>query len=155
MRFFLLAALFSVSHAFADTQIILSKDGSKATILMFALSSPNPDASGLYKLMTAPVQNINGRNAKKFQFVDDQGVTAVNLICVFSQSVASFGSCTLVVEASRGLEFSNNGFSYAVNQSEATRLAQNFLFDSTEAWRSSDGHLALGFGHNRFTIEYH
>lgn len=151
MRYLTVFLLFLGTAAWADTQMIIDKDGSKATVLMLAMTT-NPDAVQFYQNLTAPEQDMNGRQTKHFKFTDDQGVEAVDAVCAFSKQIVTTGSCVLTLNASKGLTLGSGQAEYRATGAEAARLAANFTADL----RSTDGHLIIHhLPEDGFSIEYH
>jgi hypothetical protein len=141
---FLLTVLSQI--ALADTQVIFSADGSKATVTMLAVTT-NPDAVQMYNDIAAPPQNISGRNSKRIDFVTADGIQSLDISCVFSQDVNTTGSCVLVLHASPNLTMqpAQHSLSYQLQGPDAQKLYALFVppTQGSELFRSSDNLLVI------------
>lgn len=135
-------------HAQAGTQILFSKDGSKVTVLMLAVTS-NPDAVSFNEAMAVDPEDINGKYSKKIDFTEDNGTHAFNGVCVFSKLVGTTGSCTLVFQTAAKALFDSSlqSIDYRLEGEEAKRMAALFVLPQTgnEIYRSSDDKLRITF----------
>lgn len=131
---------------FAGTQALFSKDGSKATVLMLAVTE-NPDAIALNDLLNFPAEDMQGKATKKFSFSEASGVKTLDAVCAFSKLVVSTGSCTLVFHAGGKASFDGGQqtIRYFLTGSEAALMASYFVLPITsgEVFRSSDDRLVM------------
>ena len=143
----LLLELLAVAFpAHAQTQILFSKDGSKVTVLMIALSK-NPDAVSLYNTLNVPPEEMNGKLTKKILFKDADGVQAFDIVCAFSKLVADTGSCITVFHHSRDVVMNPSGksVSYVARGDQAQQFAALFVKDpgATEIYHNGDRHFVI------------
>jgi hypothetical protein len=144
--------LLTALPAFAETQIIFSKDGARASVIMASLSV-NPDAVAFFDFLTVPEEDFNGKRAKKFAFKKADGAPVVDAVCVFSRLVNETGSCTITFHA--GLSVSLNGSVHLeVIGTEAQTLAGFFRPGGGEIFRSTDGHFSVFSGPSLFQMDY-
>jgi hypothetical protein len=133
----------------AQTQIIFSKDGSKVSILMMALTK-NPDAMALNDALHVKTEEMNGKITKKFKFKDADGIEALSLVCAFSKLVSTTGSCVTVLHPSKGLtaDAASSKLSYKVEGTEAIALSDFFLApaNGTVIFHSADNHFVIAYG---------
>lgn len=147
MRILLATLLFVVgSSAFANSQIIFSKDGSKATITLLAFVA-NPDASLMFDRLAQSPQDLNGKLTKHLEFTSSDGVKSFSVECVFSKLSENTGSCILVLSASQFLQQdpAHSRAVYQLSGKQAADLAAGFIVPTAggEFYRSSDNHLTL------------
>jgi hypothetical protein len=132
--------------AFATTQIIFSKDLSKATITLLAFSV-NPDARLLFQTMAQAPKDEMGKLTKRIDFVGADGAPSVDFSCVFSKISPDTGSCVLILHATSNLEMdpAHSRVRYQLTGGEADRLASAFTppVAGDEIYRSMDGLLAM------------
>jgi hypothetical protein len=132
--------------AFATTQIIFSKDGSKATITLLAFTV-NPDASLLFKTMSQAPKDEMGKLTKRIDFVNAEGMKSLDFSCVFSKLAPDTGSCILVLHATSDLAMdpANSRVRYQLSGPEAESLASAFVapLSGDEIYQSSDGLMAI------------
>src|SRR5690349_15349552 len=82
MFFAIAAALFSsAAPALPNSQIIFTKDGSKATITLLAFIT-NPDATLMYTTLSQPPTEMSGKETKHFEFKSDDGNPSFDVECV-------------------------------------------------------------------------
>lgn len=147
MRILLAALLFIVgSSAFANSQIIFSKDGSRATITLLAFVA-NPDASLMFDSLAQAPQDLNGKLTKHIEFTTSDGVKSLSVECVFSKLSENTGSCILVLSASQFLQQdpAHARAMYQLSGKQAAALAGAFVIPPAggEFYRSSDNHLTM------------
>jgi hypothetical protein len=162
MRLLITFILSLSSTAWAGTQTIFSKDGSKATILMLAFST-NPDAVAFNDVMNIPAEDNNGKAVKRFEFIEDSGVKGLDAICAFSKLVSTTGTCTLVFhnEGKATWDAAHASISYRLTGAEAARLAALFILPLApgEVFHSSDNRFVISVGYasgavNDFYLKY-
>ncbi|MGZ3721842.1 MAG: hypothetical protein ACXVA9_02850 [Bdellovibrionales bacterium] len=150
-RWIFLCLLLLSSQAFANSQIIFSKDGSKATVTLLAFSV-NPDSSLFFETLAQAPKNEMGKLTKRVDFVTDDGGRSSDFSCVFSKIAGNTGSCILVFQASRNLEMdaANSRIRYQLAGNEAARMAGEFTLPAagSEIYRSSDNLLVLSAARN-------
>jgi hypothetical protein len=146
-KLFCIATLLFASTTFATTSIIFSNDGSKATITMLAFTA-NPDATGIFKTMNVPLQDIDGKLVKQIDFKTSDGAPSFDLNCVFSKIVAGTGSCILVLQASANLQMdpSAQTLTYTLHGADAKALAAAFT-------APTDGHVIFHSTDNLLDIQ--
>lgn len=143
------AIAFSAAAAHASTQVIFSKDGLKATVLLPSISG-NPDSAALYEALNVPEQEDSGKITKKFALTGADGERLLETVCVFSKLVKGHGSCAIVLHAAAGVMF-NPGQSQArldVQGDTAARFAAFFYILAHPdglLYQSSDGALMIRF----------
>jgi hypothetical protein len=145
----MLAIAFSAVAAHASTQVIFSRDGQKATVLLPSISG-NPDSAALYDALNVPEQEDSGKLTKKFALTGADGERLLETACVFSKLVKGHGSCAIVLHAASGVVF-NPARSQAgleVRGETAARFAAFFYVAAHPdglLYQSSDGALIIRF----------
>jgi hypothetical protein len=125
---------------------MFAKDGSKATVLMLAMSS-NPDAVAFNDVLNLQVEDQSGKATKKLNFTDAAGNNPLDLACAFSKIVPGTGSCFVVFHRSPGvvMDASAQRIQYQAQGVDAETLIKAFVWDGTTAqvFRSSDGQFLI------------
>lgn len=152
--FALIFSFARVGHA--QTQVMFSKDQSKATVLMLAMSS-NPDAVAFNKALSLPVQDQNGKATKQLKFMDSSGKNPLDLACAFSKMVPGTGSCFVVFHNVSGVRLNPSArtIEYRVEGADAQKLAKAFVLKAGESqiFKSSDGQFVVGKQEQGGTIQ--
>ncbi len=144
--FVILGIFWGANPSHAATQVIFSKDGSKASVLMMAIDT-NPDAVAFNDILTIPAEDNSGKDTKRFAFTEDNGSKSLDVMCAFSKLVTTTGSCTIVFHVAGQVNFdsSQKTVSYKLSGSQAQRLATQFYLPPTdgEVFRSSDNKMII------------
>jgi hypothetical protein len=153
-RLLFVFVLLIAKPALAGTNVIYSKDGSKATVLIPAFLGENPDSTAFYQAMNVPEEDTNGKRSKRLQQNDSTGVPMLDAICVFSKLVNNEGSCTIVFHPGPNTQVTGP-ILLKVKGEEAANLSKLFTPSTGEVFHSTDGHMTIIGTEGEFSIEYH
>lgn len=121
-------AAFSQGAA-AATQVMFAKDGSKATVMMLAVTT-NPDAVAFDAALNLPQEDNNGKATRKLQFRDSQDNPTLDLACAFSKLAPDTGSCFVTFRPLGGVELNagSKQIRYILEGVDAERLLAAFKY---------------------------
>ena len=142
-------ALFLASPAFAQTQVIFSRDGQTATVLLVGMPG-DPDPVKFYNSLKVAPEDFQGKWSKKLSLAGPDGAKSFDAACIFSKVMPNNGTCTLIFHATDGRIEVNSGAGKAnlwLTGNEARLFSDFFVLpeESGFVFRSTDGRLNISF----------